>query len=453
MTAIDVKQQRQFFQTGTTLDYQFRLAMLGKLYQAIKQSEEQVLAALQADLNKPTQEAYFTEVGQVYAEITYARKHLKQWMQPKKVHTPLSQAKAHSFITHEPYGVVLIIAPWNYPFSLAMEPLVGAIAAGNCAIIKPSELVPQTSAIIAQIVNKTFPSEYLLVETGDDKVATALLAQNFDYIFFTGSTRVGKIVMTAAAQHLTPLSLELGGKCPCILCDDIDWDLAAKRIAFGKCMNAGQTCIAPDYLLLPKGSETKFVAAYQKALNEFFPQHDYSTLVHIVNDSHFKRLTNYLKGAKIALGGKSDAKLRFIEPTLLQDVSWDDTIMQDEIFGPILPMLTYTSLNEAIQAIQARPKPLACYLFTNNNATKEAVLKRVTSGGGCINDTLVHAATSELGFGGVGPSGMGRYHGKQSFNTFSNHKGILERDGRMELQTRYRPYGEKKLALVKKVLK
>ncbi len=448
-----IKAQREYFESGKTRPLSFRLDALKKLKAAIKKNEELVYEALLFDLNKPKSETYMCELGLVYEEISYHIKHLSKWMKNKRVHTPLAQFSSKSFVSPEPYGVALIMSPWNYPLQLSLSPLVGAISAGNCAIVKPSAYAPASSAAVAEIVSEAFPPEYITVVTGGREENKALLLEKFDYIFFTGSVPVGKLVMESAAKNLTPISLELGGKSPVILEKSADVRVAARRIAFGKILNAGQTCVAPDYIFIEKGMKSEFIFNYKKAVDEFFSEGDMSDFPKVVNDKHFERLTSLMEGEKVALGGKSDKATRFIEPTLLDDVTIDSRIMEEEIFGPILPMLEFETLDTPIDYIRKNPKPLALYLFTKNKEVEDKILNTCSFGGGCINDTIIHLATSEMGFGGVGESGMGAYHGKASFDTFTHYRSIVKKRNFPDLKMRYRPYTKKKDAIIRKFLK
>ncbi|MEG0876341.1 MAG: aldehyde dehydrogenase [Oscillospiraceae bacterium] len=435
-----VARQREFFNSGKTLPIEGRLELLKKLKLAIKESEGEINAALKADLNKSEFEGYMTEIGMVLDDLGFAIKHLRSWAKNKSVHTPLAQFSAKSFVVAEPFGVALIMSPWNYPFQLTIDPLIGAISAGNCAIIKPSAYAANTSRAIAKLIAKVFPPEYVAVVEGGRAENTMLLQQRFDYIFFTGSVAVGKHVMECASKNLTPISLELGGKSPVIIDKTANLKLAAKRLAFGKYLNAGQTCVAPDYLLIDEAVQEEFIVEFKKAVESFYPNGDFSALPTIINDKHFERVSGLIQKEKLVLGGKTDPTRRFIEPSLLRDVTWEDPIMQEEIFGPLLPILSFKNLDEALEQIISRPKPLALYLFTNDKATEKKVLSRVSFGGGCINDTIIHLATPHMGFGGVGDSGMGAYHGRLSFDTFTHYKSMVKKHNFIDLPMRYQPY-------------
>ncbi|BAB75371.1 aldehyde dehydrogenase family protein [Anabaena sp. FACHB-709] len=448
-----IQQQRNFFQAGQTKDINFRLEQLKKLRKLVTDNETAITKALKADLNKSEYEAYFAEVG-VIKEIDYAIKNLKNWSKPKKADVPLDFFSYSARIYPEPLGVVLIICPWNYPFALTISPLVGAIAAGNCAIIKPSELAPHTSNLAAQLISKCFPSEYVAVVEGGAETSQELLAEKFDHIFFTGGTAIGKIVMEAAAKHLTPVTLELGGKSPCIVDSNIHLEYTAKRIAWGKFINAGQTCIAPDYLLVNQKIKKDLIAAIQKNLQEFYGDNpiDSPDYGRIISHRHFERLAKFLKNGQVIVGGETNYEDKYIAPTLLDNVSLADPVMQEEIFGPILPMIEYTDIKDAIALINSQPKPLALYIFSQNKALQQQVLQETSSGGVCINDTIMHVGVSSLPFGGVGDSGIGSYHGKASFDTFSHYKSVLKNAFWLDLDWRYAPY-KNKLSLLKRMMK
>lgn len=447
-----LQQQRSFFSTGQTKDLNFRLAQLQRLKQAIIDRQDAILQAVKSDLGRPAFEGYF-EIGTL-GEINLALKQLKSWVKPRRVPTSIEQFPASAWIQPEPLGVVLIIGPWNYPFQLMISPLVGAIAAGNCAILKPSEHAPQTSTVITALIRSTFDPSYVAVVEGDAAVSQALLAEKFDHIFFTGGTAIGKVVMEAAAKHLTPVTLELGGKSPCIVDADINLEQTAKRIAWGKFINAGQTCIAPDYLLVDRKIKSPLLNQIKQAVQEFYGENpatspDYGR---IINQRHLSRLTNFLNNGTCILGGQVDETSRYIAPTILDDVSWQDPIMQEEIFGPILPVLTYDSLDEAIVRINERPKPLALYFFSQDSQKQQHILQSTSSGGVCLNDTIMQVGVWGLPFGGVGDSGMGSYHGKASFDTFSHQKSILKRSTWFDLGWRYAPYKPERLNQIKRIV-
>ncbi|AFY83235.1 aldehyde dehydrogenase [Oscillatoria acuminata] len=447
-----IEAQRQFFATGKTKDLDFRIEQLQRLKQALIDSKELVINALNKDLKKSEFEAYLMELGGI-REINYVLKHIKSWTKPKTVARPLDQFPSVARIYPDPLGVVLIVSPWNYPFSLTISPLIGAIAAGNCITLKPSEIAPHTSHLVADLIRKIFDPSYIAVVEGGVEVSQDLLSQKFDHIFFTGGTQIGRIVMEAAAKHLTPVTLELGGKSPCIVEADIDLPTACKRIVWGKFINAGQTCIAPDYLLVNRRIKRDLLVGIERTITEFFGQNpanspDYGR---IINDKQFERLRGLLQDGEIRVGGQTDAGDRYIAPTVLDGVSLTSPIMQEEIFGPILPVLDYDKLDQAIAVINQKPKPLALYLFSKDHQTQQQVLRETSSGGVCLNDTIMHLAVSKLPFGGVGESGMGSYHGKASFDTFSHSKSVLEKSFRFDLDLRYPPY-KNKLALIKRLI-
>ncbi|KHF34838.1 Aldehyde dehydrogenase [Paenibacillus sp. P1XP2] len=405
-------------------------------------------------MNKSEFEAFSTEIGIVYEELAFTLKHLRRWMAPKRVRTALTHIGSRGRIIPEPYGTALIIAPWNYPFQLAVSPLIGALAAGNTALLKPSELTPATSALLADMLGGIYGEEYVAVVQGGPDVSQELLAQPVDYIFFTGSVNVGKIVMQAAAEGLIPLTLELGGKSPCIVHEDAELKLAARRIAFGKFTNAGQTCIAPDYVLAHRSIKNKLIPHLREAIRELYgPDPLFNpSYGRIVSEKHFKRLVSFLGNGNIAAGDRTDPDRLLIEPTLLDQATWDMPVMQEEIFGPILPILEYDDIQETVDMINARPKPLALYLFTRDAGTEKAVVGSVSYGGGCVNDTLMHIATPYLPFGGVGESGMGAYHGKGSFDTFTHYKSVLKQTTRFDIAFRY-PSSKNGLKLLRKLMK
>ncbi|MEH1834021.1 MAG: aldehyde dehydrogenase [Nostoc sp.] len=447
-----IQNQREFFQTGKTKDVNFRIEQLKNLKQAIIEHERSIVEALQADLHKPELESYLTEIG-VIKEIDYAIKHLKNWTKPKKAAVSFDFFSYSAQIYPEPLGVVLIIGPWNYPFNLIISPLIGAIAAGNCAIIKPSEIASHTSSIIAKIIAKHFDPAYIAVVEGGVEASQKLLAEKFDHIFFTGGTAVGKIIMAAAAKYLTPVTLELGGKSPCIVDTDINLEHTVRRITWGKFINAGQTCIAPDYLLVDKKIKKDLIDGLEKCLKEFYGDNPANSpdYARIISQKHFERLVNFLKDGEVIIGGENQPSERYIAPTVIDTVSLEDSVMQEEIFGPIIPIIEYTDIAEAIALINSRPKPLALYLFSQNKNLQKRVLQETSSGGVCINDTVMQVGVSSLPFGGVGDSGIGNYHGKASFDTFSHDKSVLQNSFWLDLKWRYAPY-KGKLPLIKKLL-
>jgi len=446
-----ISQQREFFATGKTKELNFRIDQLKKLKQLIVEHQKEILQALKADLNKPEIEGFF-EVT-VTQDIDYALKHLKAWIKPKKVKTPFIVFPASAYIKPEPLGQILIISPWNYPFSLAICPLIGAIAAGNCSIIKPSENSPHTSHILNKIINENFEPNYLKVIEGGVETSQALLTEKFDHIFFTGGTKIGQIVMEMAAKNLTPVTLELGGKSPCIMDTNINLKEAAKRITWGKFINSGQTCIAPDYLLVDRQIKQELITEIKKCIVNFYGENpeqspDYAR---IINQQQLKRLSNLLSQENIIFGGQINHETNYLAPTLLDQVDPNSPIMQEEIFGSILPILEYNQLEEAIKFINQRPKPLALYIFSNDQSFQEKILNSTSSGGVCINDTIFQVGVPELPFGGVGNSGIGAYHGKTSFDLFSHQKSILKRSFLFEFNWRYPPY-ENKIEQMKKLL-
>ena len=445
-----VQAQRDFFQTHQTLEIAYRLQTLKKIEQWIKHNEQLIVQALKEDLHKDQSESYMCEIGLVLSDIHYQIKHIKQFSKPKRVKTPLSQFYGKSYEYKEPYGTVLVMSPWNYPFLLSIQPTIGAIAAGNTIIIKPSEYAPHVSHIIDKMIRETCIPEHVCVIEGDVAISQQLLEERFDYIFFTGSVQVGKIVYEKASHYLTPVTLELGGKSPCII-DQCQLKTAAKRVAFGKLLNAGQTCVAPDYLLIQENLKEEFVQYYITYVKEFFP--DYKQYVHIINERHFDRLVKFINQGHIIYGGTYDKDSLFIEPTILDQVELSDAIMQEEIFGPILPIITYQTIDEAIEIIKHYEKPLALYLFSNNQEIQNKIMKECHFGGGCINDTIIHLASDELCFGGVGESGIGQYHGRYSFETFSHTKSIIKKATWIDLPFRYYPYTRIKEKFIRMFLK
>ncbi|MFK8186454.1 MAG: aldehyde dehydrogenase [Phormidesmis sp.] len=443
--------QREFFASGQTRPLSFRIEQIKKLKDAILERQDDIIAAARADLGRPEFEGYF-EIG-VTAELSYVLKHLKRWAKPQKVSVPITQLPGSAWIQPEPLGSVLIIGPWNYPFQLVISPLIGAIAAGNCAIIKPSEIAPATSKVVAELISAIYPPEFVSVQEGGVEVSQALLAEKFDHIFFTGGTRIGQIVMEAAAKQLTPVTLELGGKSPCIIDKNVDLKVAAKRIAWGKYLNAGQTCVAPDYLLVHESIKPEFLTILKDTIRESYGDDPSQSpdLSRLVSDSQFDRIAALMEGEEILIGGQTNRSDRFIAPTVLNNVSWDAPIMKEEIFGPVLPVLSYSDITDAIQQINARPKPLALYIFSQDEALQEQVLSFTSSGGVCINDVFLHVAIWGLPFGGVGDSGIGAYHGKHTFSTFSHMKSVLRKPFWLDLDWRYPPYASK-LDFFKKVV-
>lgn len=440
-------------QSNPLRDPKYRVRALKSLYENIRAMESELCAALQADLNKSRTESYMTEIGLVLSEISYMVKRCRKFARPRKVRTPLSQFRAKSYVLPSPYGSALIISPWNYPFLLAVEPLVDAIAAGNGVVLKPSELSPNVSAVIEKLVAATFPPEQATVVCGGAEVSAWLLEQKFDYIFYTGGPRVGKIVMQKAAERLIPVTLELGGKSPCIVDETADIPLAAKRIVFGKFLNAGQTCVAPDYVYCARTVKDKLLGEIGKQIvlqysadplgNPAYPR--------LIHAGRFEAVKRFITPTNVLFGGKSNAETLQIEPTVLQS-SFDAPEMQEEIFGPVLPVVTFDTIDEAIDTVNAREKPLALYIFSGKRKTVDRVLHACSFGGGCVNDTIIHLATSEMGFGGVGASGMGAYHGKVGFDTFTHYKSIVDKKTWPDLPMRYQPYSKTKEKFIRRFL-
>mgnify|MGYP000285996937 CR=1 FL=1 len=445
-----VSRQKAFVQGGATRSPSWRKQQLEKLLAEMDTQEDRILDALKQDLNKAPFEAFAAEVGMVRAELKHSIRHLHRWTKQRRVSTPLAHFPSRSFVTAEPYGSVLILSPWNYPFQLCMAPLIAALAAGNCVVTKPSSQVPATSAVISDLLAACFPPEYAEGLQGPTSVANALLDEPFDYIFFTGSPGVGRMVMEKASKHLTPVTLELGGKSPCIVTPDADISLAARRIAWGKTINAGQTCVAPDYLVVHRSVYKPLTEELARSLRELWGEapHHNPDYTRIIGKRHFDQLAALKKQAQPFYGGEENPETLQIAPALIE-AGWDDPIMEDEIFGPLLPIIPYEDLNETLQKIQERPKPLALYLFTTSRGTEKKVLGTVSFGGGCVNDTVVHLANPELPFGGVGQSGMGSYHGKAGFDTFTHYKGILKKHAHIDVPLRYPPY-KRGLGLLKR---
>jgi aldehyde dehydrogenase (NAD+) len=434
-----ILKQKAFFRSGVTKDLAHRINALEKLRDAIRKNEQALFQTLKADLNKSEFEAYATEIGVVLEEFRFTLKNINNWVKPEKVKTPVSHIGSTGYIYSDPYGVTLIISPWNYPFQLSIAPLIGAIAAGNCAILKPSELTPKTSELLQTIISELFPKEYIAVVEGGVEASQALLAENVDYIFFTGSVPVGKVIMEAASKHLTPVTLELGGKSPCIVHEDANVKLAAKRIAWGKFINAGQTCVAPDYLYVHEKIKDEFLDVFREATIDLYGEKalENPEYTRIVSKRHWDRLLTFLSQGDTFMGGGSKEESLTIEPTVLTGITWDDPIMQDEIFGPILPVLPYQQLSEVIDGIHKHPNPLALYLFSENESVHQEILQQISFGGGCINDTVYHLASPYLPFGGIGSSGIGAYHGKGSFDTFSHRKSVLKQTTKFDIPFRY----------------
>ena len=434
--------QRKFFRSGATLPVEFRIAMLKKLYRAVKDHETEIADALKADLGKSAYEGFMCEIGLVLSEISFMIRNTRKFASEKTVHTPLAQFASRSYKKPSPYGCTLIMSPWNYPFLLTLDPLADAIAAGNTVIVKPSAYSPATSAVIEKIIAECFPPYYVAVVTGGRKENAALLEKKFDLVFFTGSQTVGREVLRHAAEHLTPAVLELGGKSPCIVDSTAKLELAAKRIVFGKYLNCGQTCVAPDYILCDASVKDQLVDEIKKQVKLQYGETplDNPNYGRIVNEKHFDRICGLIAPDKTVLGGKSNRDTLQIEPTVMDNVTWDDAVMQEEIFGPVMPILTFVQFDAIYDLLGDQPKPLALYLFSENRQHIRAVTERCSYGGGCINDTIIHLATSEMGFGGVGESGMGAYHGKAGFDAFSHTKSIVDKKTWMDLPMRYQPY-------------
>lgn len=446
MTSTEIKQliekQRHFFYSGATLPVNYRLDALRKLQKCILDHEPEINAALKSDLGKSPFESYMCETGLVLSELNYMLKHTPAFAKEKTVWTPLSQFHSRSYKQPSPHGVTLIMTPWNYPFMLTLEPLIDALAAGNTAVLKPSAYSPATSAILKQIIEECFPPKYVSVVLGGRAENTGLLKEHFDYIFFTGSPIVGKEVMKHASEHLTPVTLELGGKSPCIVEKSADIKLAARRIVFGKYLNCGQTCVAPDYIYCDPAVKDLLIQELKKQIIKQFGKTPLENKNYgkIVIEKHFQRIVRLIDEKKLVHGGKTNEHTFQIEPTILDNVTWDDPVMQEEIFGPVLPILTYDSIGQATAKINSMPHPLALYIFTSNKTIAKQVTSRCGFGGGCINDVVIHLATSEMGFGGFGESGMGSYHGKNGFDTFSHYKSIVDKKTWLDLPMRYQPY-------------
>ena len=437
--------QRDFYDSGATIPVSFRKRQLKKLYQAVQKYRLQIEEALKKDLGKSSYESFMCEIGLVLSEISYMMRHVKKFSKRKTVYTPLAQFASHSYVQPVPYGNTLIMSPWNYPFLLSIDPLVDAIAAGNTAIIKPSAYSPATSKVIEMLVKKCFSPAHVSVVAGGRAENAALLEKKFDFIFFTGSQNVGREVMRHAAVNLTPVVLELGGKSPCIVEESADIRLAARRIVFGKYLNCGQTCVAPDFILCHKSIQDKLLQELKLQVEKQFgsdplADNDYGK---IINQKHFDRLCRLLQSGELYLGGETDAEALRIAPAIMTHVTFDAPVMQEEIFGPVLPVLTYENFDELMLLLKKRPKPLAQYLFSSNKAHIRRVNEELSYGGGCINDTIIHLATSEMGFGGVGESGMGAYHGKAGFDAFSHQKSIVDKKTWLDLPMRYQPYTSK----------
>lgn len=450
-----VSAQRNFFATGATFPISYRIWALKRLKAYLVNNEDKISEAVKADLGKSFAESYMCETGLVISEISFMLKHIKAYSKEKKVSTPLSQFPSRSFVKPVPYGVTLIMSPWNYPLLLTLSPLVNSLAAGNTAIIKPSAYSPNTAKVIKELVDEVFDRQYVAVITGGREENNYLLDEKFDYIFFTGSTAVGRMVLSKAALNLTPVTLELGGKSPCIVEKTADIKLAAKRIVFGKYLNCGQTCVAPDYILCEASVKDEFIKC---VIGEIRHQYGMDALNNadygkIINRKHFDRIVGLIDKEKVVVGGMANPDTLKIEPTVMDKVTFDDAVMQEEIFGPVMPVLTFDSISEVVDIVNKHAKPLALYIFSSDKKVIRRVMERCMFGGGCINDTIIHLATSNMGFGGVGESGMGAYHGRTGFDTFSHHKSIVDKKTWLDLPMRYQPYTKKNISLIKMFLK
>ncbi len=459
MTEVEIQKilegQKKYFSSGATLPVKTRIAALKKLYAVIKENEKMITDALTADLGKSALEGFMCEAGLVMSEISYMLKNIRRFARDEGRATPITNFAAKSFVKKSPRGSVLIMSPWNYPFLLTMDPVVDALAAGNTVVVKPSAYSANTSRVIADLLGQCFEPEYVAVVTGGRAENTCLLEQKFDYIFFTGSQAVGREVLRKAAENLIPVTLELGGKSPCIVDKSANIKLAATRIVWGKYLNCGQTCVAPDYILCHESVKDQLVEQLKKQITVQFGSDPLNnpTYGKIINQKHFERLTWLINQNKVVCGGKSDASKLKIEPTVMVNVTWDDAVMGQEIFGPVLPILTWKDEEEMMEVINSRSKPLALYIFTGSKALEKKVLNRCQFGGGCINDTIVHLATNNMGFGGVGESGMGAYHGKVGFDTFSHKKSIVDKKTWIDVNMRYQPYTGFKEFLLRMFLK
>lgn len=440
-----LEKQRAYYKSGATIPVRFRIQQLKKLYSTVRKYEPEINEALKSDLGKSGYESFMCESGLALTEISYLIKHVKKLSKAKRVSTPIAQFHSHSFVQPVPYGNVLIMSPWNYPFLLTIEPLADAIAAGNTAIVKPSAYSPNTSAILEKIISECFDEEYVAIVTGGRKENDALLDQKFDFVFFTGSKAVGIEVLSRMAKNLTPVVLELGGKSPCIVDRKCNVELAAKRIVFGKYLNCGQTCVAPDYILCHESIKNQFITEVIKQIKLQYGENplgnpDYGK---IVNEKHFARITGLIDRNKVVFGGQTDKAKHKIAPTVMDNVTYEDKIMQEEIFGPVMPIITFEDFDSVIDRLKSQPKPLALYIFSKDKANINRVTKELSYGGGCINDVIIHLATTSMGFGGVGDSGMGCYHGKYGFDAFSHKKSIVDKKTWIDLPMRYQPYKSK----------
>lgn len=446
-------QQYNFFNSNKTKDLAFRLAQLKKFKQLIKEYEDEFYTAIYTDFGKSEPETFLTELSQIHHELNMGIKHLKRWSKKKRVATNLSNLPAKSYIIPEPLGNTLVIGAWNYPYALSLIPMVSAMAAGNTVILKPSELPTHTAKVMAKMINTNFPAEYLYVQEGGVELTTELLTYKFDKIFFTGSIPVGKVVYEAAAKHLTPVTLELGGKSPAIVLADTNIKVSAKRLVWAKFLNAGQTCVAPDYILVDKAIEKDFLKAVKEEIDNYYQNEDgfRENYLQIINDKNRDRLEQLIDPSKVYCGGQVDKDYRLIAPTVMHNVSFDDKIMKDEIFGPILPVISFTALEDVIAQVKSQSKPLACYIYSNSKTKVKRLLREISFGGGAINDSVMHLTNPNLPFGGVGYSGMGNYHGEAGFRTFSHYKSILHKTSWLELPLKYYPYSAKKMKLVRRL--
>lgn len=450
-----LQQQNHFFSSGKTIPAEFRLKQLESLKEAMIRHEADLAAALKEDLGKSRMESYMCEIGLTLSELTWMQKHLRSLVREKRVATPLAQFAAKSFRSPSPYGTVLIMSPWNYPVLLTLDPLIDAIAAGNTAVVKPSAYAPCTFNVMKTMIEECFPAHYVAVVDGGRAENQALLQQRFDMIFFTGGKTVGREVLRHAAEYLTPVTLELGGKSPCIVDSTAKIRLAAKRIVFGKYLNCGQTCVAPDYILCDKRIRDELITAILAEIEKQFGKEPLKNPNYgkIINEKHFERILGLINGEKLVYGGQSEPESLRIAPTVLNNITWDDAVMGEEIFGPLLPILTFDTLEEALDTVESHPHPLALYFFSEDKAAQKKVLDTCRFGGGCINDTIIHLATSDMPFGGVGESGMGSYHGRVGFETFSHYRSIVDKKTWMDLPIRYQKYTGLKEKMMRMFLK
>ncbi len=450
-----LQQQNHFFSSGKTIQAEFRLKQLESLKEAMIRHEADLAAALKEDLGKSRMESYMCEIGLTLSELTWMQKHLRSLMRSKRVSTPAAQFAAKSFRSPSPYGTVLIMSPWNYPVLLTLDPLIDAIAAGNTAVVKPSAYAPCTFDVMKTMIEECFPAHYVAVVDGGRAENQTLLQQRFDMIFFTGGKTVGREVLRHAAEYLTPVTLELGGKSPCIVDSTAKIRLAAKRIVFGKYLNCGQTCVAPDYILCDKRIRDELITAILAEIEKQFGKEPLKNPNYgkIINEKHFERILGLINGEKLVYGGQSEPESLRIAPTVLNNITWDDAVMGEEIFGPLLPILTFDTLDEALDTVESHPHPLALYFFSEDKAAQKKVLDTCRFGGGCINDTIIHLATSDMPFGGVGESGMGSYHGRVGFETFSHYRSIVDKKTWMDLPIRYQKYTGLKEKMMRMFLK